>query len=204
MGTRDPRFDEYIAKSAPFAQPILAYLREVVHSACPQVEEAMKWSAPHFVYKGILCNMASFKQHCAFGFWKGALVMGGDGSAEAGEAMGQFGRITSINDLPPREVLEGYVREAARLNDAGVKSPTRSKPRDAPKKELEVPDYLTAALEQNDAARATFAAFPPGQRKEYVEWLTEAKSEATRQKRLAQAVEWMAEGKRRNWKYERS
>ncbi|HEX8691208.1 MAG TPA: YdeI/OmpD-associated family protein [Longimicrobium sp.] len=199
MGTRDPRIDAYIDNSADFAKPILDYLREVVHEGCPEAQETMKWSFPHFDYKGILCSMASFKQHCAFGFWKGSLIVGGDGGSGE-DAMGQFGRITSVDDLPPRETLVGYVREAKRLNDEGVKSPTRSKPKE-PRPEAEVPGDLAAALEENEQARATFERFSPSNRREYVDWITEAKSEATRQKRLAQAVEWMAEGKVRNWKY---
>src|SRR5215210_5052219 len=158
MGTRDPRFDQYIGKAPEFARPILAHLREVVHQACPEVEETMKWSTPHFTWRGMLCHMAAFKQHCAFGFWKGALVVG-DGGSEASEAMGQFGRLTSVADLPPDDVLAGYVREAMRLNEEGVKAPARAKP--AEKKELEVPAHLTAALQANPAALAHFEDFSP-------------------------------------------
>ena len=199
MGTRDPRFDAYIEKSAPFARPILSYIREVVHEGCPEVQEDWKWSSPHFMYKGMLCGMASFKEHCAFGFWKGSLIVGAEG--KPADAMGQFGRITSIDDLPPREELLRYVREAKRLNDEGVKVPGRAKP--AEKKELPVPDDLIAALETNPAAQEHFDAFSPSKRKDYVQWITEAKSDATRKKRLDQAVEWIAEGKSRNWKYEK-
>jgi uncharacterized protein YdeI (YjbR/CyaY-like superfamily) len=199
MGTRDPRIDQYIGKAPEFARPILTHLREVVHEACPEVEETMKWSSPHFTWRGMLCHMAAFKQHCAFGFWKGALVVG-DGSA-APEAMGQFGRLTSVADLPADDVLAGYVREAMRLNEEGVKAPARPKP--AEKKELEVPADLTAALQANPAALAHFEGFSPSKRKEYVEWITEAKSDATRSKRLGTAVEWIAEGKARHWKYEK-
>lgn len=199
MGTRDPRFDAYIGKAAPFARPILAHIREVVHAACPEVVEAMKWSSPHFTYKGMLCHMAAFKEHCAFGFWKGALVMG-DGD-RATEAMGQFGRITRLSDLPPDDVLAGYILEAMRLNDEGVK--VEKKPKPAEKKELVVPDDFAAALEANPAAQAVFDGFSPSKRKDYVEWITEAKSEATRSKRLATAVEWISEGQARHWKYEK-
>ncbi len=199
MGTRDPRFDAYIEKSAPFARPILSYIREVVHEGCPEVTEEFKWSSPHFTYKGMMCGMASFKEHCALGFWKGSLIVGDQGKST--DAMGQFGRITSIDDLPPREELLRYVREARRLNDEGVKAPARKKP--AEKKELPVPDDLVAALETNPAAQEHFDAFSPSKRKDYVAWITEAKSEATRKKRLDQAVEWIAEGKSRNWKYEK-
>ena len=202
MGTRDPRIDAYIADSADFAQPILTHLREVVHAACPDVEETMKWAFPHFMYKGILCSMASFKQHCAFGFWKGSLIVGQDGRS-AEEAMGQFGRITRLSDLPPKRVLAGYVKEAARLNDEGVKSPSRSAPR-AKKGEAVVPDDLAGALKRNKKAQATFEGFSPSHRREYVEWIMEAKGADTRKRRIETAVEWMAEGKSRNWKYEKA
>jgi len=200
MSTRDPRIDAYIASSADFAKPILTHLREIVHAACPDVDETMKWSFPHFTYKGMLCSMASFKEHCAFNFWKGALVVGasnGDGNGE--RAMGQFGRITAISDLPSKKTLTGYIKEAMRLNEAGVKSPTRSKPK--AKKEVAVPDDLTKALRKNRKALATFEKFSPSHRREYIEWITEAKGEETRNRRLATAVEWIAEGKPRNWKY---
>jgi uncharacterized protein YdeI (YjbR/CyaY-like superfamily) len=201
MGTRDPRIDAYIARSAEFAQPILTYLREVVHATCPEVEETLKWSAPHFMYKGMLCGMASFKQHCAFNFWKGSLIVDAKANG-AGDAMGQFGRITRVADLPPKKVLAGYIKKAMELNASGVKSPARSKPR--PKKELAVPPVLAAALRKNKKALTTFDGFSPSQRREYIEWITEAKGEDTRKRRLATAIEWMAEGKQRNWKYMKS
>src|SRR5262245_51948079 len=175
MGTRDARIDAYIAKAAGFARPILTHIREVVHAACPEVEETMKWSFPHFLYKGMLCSMAAFKEHCAFGFWKGELIVErGGGAAE--KAMGQFGRITQLSDLPSEKVLIGYIQEAMRLNEAGVKAPARSKPK-APR-ELVVPDDLAGALRGNAKARATFENFSPSHKREYVEWITEAKTEA--------------------------
>jgi uncharacterized protein YdeI (YjbR/CyaY-like superfamily) len=199
MGARDPRFDAYIQKAPPFARPILSHLRDVVHAACPEVVEEMKWSSPHFTYRGMLAHMAAFKQHCAFGFGKGALVMG-DGE-RARDAAGQFGRITSLDDLPPDDVLTGYIHHAMRLNEAGAKAPPR--PPKHPRPDLAVPGDLHAALGANAAARATFDGFSPSQRREYVEWITEAKTEATREKRLREAVEWMAEGRTRHWKYAR-
>jgi uncharacterized protein YdeI (YjbR/CyaY-like superfamily) len=200
MGTRDPRVDAYIERSAEFARPILMHVREVVHAACPEAEETMKWSFPHFMYRGMLCSMASFKQHCAFGFWKGSILLGRQSEGEEGEsAMGQFGRLTSLADLPPDGVLTDYVHQAMRLNEEGVTAPNRTKRE--PKPPLETPDYLTSALAANDAARETFERFNPSQRRDYVEWLTEAKTEATRQKRLATTLEWLAEGKPRMWKY---
>jgi uncharacterized protein YdeI (YjbR/CyaY-like superfamily) len=150
------------------------------------------------MYKGMLCSMASFKEHCAFGFWKGALVTGNDSDGE--KAMGQFGRLTKLSDLPAKKVLTGYVKKAMELNDQGVKSPTRSKPKGRPK-EVVVPDDLAAALKRNKPALATFDGFSPSHKREYIEWITEAKTEATRNRRLETAIEWMAEGKPRNWKY---
>lgn len=198
MGTRDPRVDAYIARSAEFARPILTHLREIVHSACPDVEETLKWNAPHFMHHGMLAGMAAFKAHCAFGFWKGSLITGGDGGMET-RAMGQFGRITSVDDLPPKRVVAGYVKQAMRLNEEGVKTPTRRK--GPPRPDLATPDELTAALQKHPKARAAFDAFSPSHRREYVEWIAEAKTDETRKRRLASAIEWMSEGKARNWKY---
>lgn len=200
MGTRDPRIDRYIEKSAEFAKPILKHIRELVHSACPEVEETLKWGFPHFMYKGILCSMASFKQHCAVGFWKGVLVFESVPSVNKREntAMGQLGRIATIADLPDRRTFTRCIIEAVRLNEAGTKVPTKPK---ATRKELVVPDDLLASLKKNKKALATFEKFSYSHRKEYVEWITDAKTEETRQKRLKTAIEWMAEGKSRNWKY---
>lgn len=198
MGKRDPRVDAYIAKAPDFAKPVLSYLREVVHTACPGVEEGIKWSVPFFDYKGTLCQMASFKAHCAFGFWKGTLVMDGP---KADDSAGEMGRITSIDDLPPKKELIRLVKKAAKLNDEGVKAP-RVAAR-APKAPAATPDDLAAALAKNKKAKAAFEDFPPSHRREYIDWITEAKSDATRQRRIEQAVEWIAEGKARNWKYAR-
>ena len=195
MATKDKRIDAYIAKSAPFARPILVHLRAVVHAACPDVEETVKWSMPAFDYKGALCSMAAFKQHATFGFWKGSLIKQDSGSTAA---MGQFGRITAVSDLPSKSEMKRYIREAMKLNDSGVKAPrvTRSRP------EIPVPDDVATALIRNKKAKAVFDAFSPSHRREYLEWITEAKTEATRKKRLATAIEWMSEGKSRNWKYQ--
>lgn len=198
MATHDPRIDAYITKSAEFARPILERLRAIVHEACPDVEETIKWGAPNFVYAGgILCMMAAFKQHASFGFWKEALVVGEDTGRKG---MGSIGKLTSIRDLPPKKQLLAWIHKAMALNAQGVKTPgvrKTSKPKPPPI----APPELTAALKQNHKAKATWDAFPPSHKREYIEWITEAKREQTRQKRLAQAVEWMAEGKSRNWKY---
>ncbi len=201
MGEKDPRVDEYIERSAPFARPILKHLRSLVHKWCPQVEETLKWGFPHFEYKGVLCSMASFKQHCAFGFWKGALLSGpGRGALKSDDsAMGQFGRITAISDLPSEWALRGFLKQAVALNELGVKRPVKS--RSSGEKKLEVPEYFMAALRKNTQALKTFKGFSFSNRKEYVEWVVEARGEGTRLRRLETAVEWMAEGKVRNWKY---
>jgi uncharacterized protein YdeI (YjbR/CyaY-like superfamily) len=200
MPSRDPRIDAYIARQADFARPILDYVREAVHEACPGVEETMKWSAPSFLHGGaILCGMAAFKQHASFGYWKHALVVGDD---QPRNGMGSYGKLTSVADLPPKTQLLAHIRKAMQLNEAGVASPAASRPKKA-KPPVTMPEDLSAALRGNAKARATFDAFPPGQQREYVEWITDARRDETRQKRLLQAIEWLAEGKRRNWKYER-
>ncbi len=194
----DPRLDAYIARQADFARPILEHLRSAVHAACPEAEETLKWSMPHFLYKGqMLAGMAAFKAHATFGFWRAKEVLGETGAER--DAMGQFGRLTSVADLPPDDVLEALIRKAMALTDAGARP---ARPKAAPKPELETPAELDAALCANPAARATFDGFPPSCRRDYVEWVAEAKRPETRDKRVAQAVEWMAEGKKRHWKYE--
>lgn len=192
--------DAYIAKSAEFARPILARIRRLFHQACPQIEETIKWGAPHFEYKGVLGCMAAFKQHVSFGFWKGKIM---DDPHELFSGVGDTtmcgAKVTDLSELPSDSVLLEYVRQAVALNESGAKVP-RPKPT-ASKKALDIPDYFRAALEKNRKALATFEAFSPSHKREYVEWITEAKQETTRAKRLATAVEWMAEGKPRNWKY---
>jgi uncharacterized protein YdeI (YjbR/CyaY-like superfamily) len=203
MGTRDKRVDAYIAKAAPFAQPILAHIRDVVHEGCPDVVETMKWSSPFFDYAGSpLCAMSAFKEHCRFGFWKGRLVLG-DASLGEDETDGGWARLTTVKDLPPKRTLLGFVKKAAELNASGVKV---EKPKKAPKGDVEIPDDLAAALKQRKhaAARAAFDGFSPSHRREYVEWITEAKSDATRQRRLEQTLALLAEGKSRHWKYQKA
>jgi uncharacterized protein YdeI (YjbR/CyaY-like superfamily) len=195
----DPRVDDYIAKSAPFARPILRKIRAAVHAGCPDVEETMKWSFPHFMHHGILCSMASFKSHCAFGFWKEQLMTGTGGPG--GVATPQFGRVTSVKDLPGRAVFQRLVREAARLNEDGVKPAGR--PVADRSRSVRAPADLLAALRNNARARAAYDALSPSHKREYIEWITEAKRDETRKERVATAVEWMAEGRIRNWKYVR-
>ena len=206
MPTTDPRVDAYIAQAAPFAQPILAHLRATVHAAVPEVVEAMKWSRPHFLLDGrLLCGMSAFKAHCAFGFWANRDAAQSASGAADGEAMGQFGRITQLSDLPGAARLKALVRDAAKASrepPAAASGTAASSVRKPPRPALPVPDDLRAALDARAGATTVFAAFPPGQRREYIEWIVEAKRPETRAKRLAQAVEWIAEGRHRNWKYE--
>ena len=194
--------DAYIAKAADFAKPILNHLRELVHATCPEAEEKMKWSFPHFDYKGeMMCSMAAFKQHAVFGFWKAALMK--DPllleTAKSEVAMGHLGRITSLKDLPADKKIIGWIKEAMALNDKGMKLP--AKPKSTEKKEIMVPDYFEKVLAKNKKASATFNAFSYSHKKEYIEWITEAKTDETKNKRMVQAIEMMAEGKSRNWKY---
>jgi uncharacterized protein YdeI (YjbR/CyaY-like superfamily) len=202
MSKKDERIDAYLEKSAEFAKPILMHLRALVHQACPQIEETMKWSMPFFDYKGAVCNMASFQQHCSFGFWKASLMTDYHKiMTEGHEAPGQLGQIKSLQDLPSDEILVGYIKEAVRLNEEGVKVP--AKPKTTEKKELVIPECLVSALETNSVASETFENFSYSKKKDYAEWLNEAKTDDTRYKRLATAIEWLTEGKARHWKYER-
>jgi len=191
----DDRVDAYMAKRAEFAQPILSEIRARMHAACPEVEEAIKWGMPAFLYRGRpLANMAAFKAHASFGFW----AREGIETGKEGEAMGQFGQLKRVADLPDKASFEKLVHEAIALIEAGA--PTRA--RRAPKPEAEVPAALAEALAKDPAAKANFDAFPPGARREYCEWIADAKRDSTRDKRVADAVAWLREGKKRNWKYE--
>jgi uncharacterized protein YdeI (YjbR/CyaY-like superfamily) len=201
MKSSDPKVDAYIAKSATFARPVLAYIRQMVHEACPDVAETLKWQFPHFMYHGILCSMAAFKQHCAFGFWHQGMREALAGDKKSADAMGQMGRITSVDELPKPAALKRLIKQAMKLNESGVKAPKPAKAKKATP--LKTPPDLAAALKKSKKARETFEAFSPSHRKEYIEWISEAKREQTRQRRLKTTLEWLAEGKARNWKYER-
>jgi len=204
MLKKDKAIDAYIAKSADFAKPILNHIRELVHAACPEVEEKMKWSFPHFDYKGeMMCSMAAFKQHAAMGFWKATLMKDGTlhEMAKSEEAMGHIGRITSLKDLPSDKKLTAYIKEAMKLNELGIKLPAKAK--NTEKKTIEVPDYFLKAIKKDKKAFQVFEAFAYSHKKEYLQWITEAKTEDTRNKRMATAIEWIRDGKGRNWKYEK-
>jgi len=197
MPKRDPRVDAYIAKSANFAKPILNHIRRLVHTTCPDVEETIKWQAPVFVYKGILLASPAFKQHCAFFFWKGRLLF--RGYPAEGNPREKLRHLTSLADLPSDRMLTGYIRKAVELNEAGLKVP---RPKPKAKKEVVVPGYFLALLKKNKKAMTVFRNFSASCRREYVEWITEAKREETRARRMKVAIKWIARGKSRSWKYQ--
>lgn len=203
----DPKVDAYIEKAQPFAQPILTHLRKLMHKGCPDVEEAVKWGHPFFLYRGtIVGHMAAFKQHCSFGFWGeeiGAVLR--DAKVVQDGGMGSLGRITTVKDLPSEKEMVGWIRQASALIDAGEHTSimaARKKVVKAPKPAPKASPEFTAALKKNKKASAVFEGFSPSCKREYVEWIAEAKRDETRDKRIAQAVEWIAEGKQRNWKYQ--
>jgi uncharacterized protein YdeI (YjbR/CyaY-like superfamily) len=200
MENFDSRVDAYITKSADFAKPVLEYLRKIVHEAAPMITETIKWGFPFFDYKGPVCQMAAFKQHLAFGFWKVALLNDPAKVIKRGDASaGSLGRITSLADLPSKEILVDLIHQAIALNEKGEK--VAKKPVPAERAKLETPQYFIDFLSKDSKAIAEFNRFSPSQKREYAEWIIEAKSDATRQKRMETALEWIAEGKTRNWKY---
>jgi hypothetical protein len=203
MGKRDPRVDAYIKKSQPFARPILEHIRAVVHDGCPDVEESIKWGFPFFLHHGMLISMAAFKAHASMGFWRARGILP-DALIENAEGMGSFGKLESVKDLPAKKVLIGYVKAAAARNEAFA-SGELEKPKARKKaaaKPLVVPPLLQKALAKNAKARAGFQKLTPSQQREYADWIAEAKREETAAKRLATTIEWLAEGKSRNWKYQ--
>jgi len=203
MGKKDKKVDAYIARQKPFAKPVLKHLRKVVHAGCPDVEEAMKWSFPCFVYSdSILCSMAGFKEHCTFGFWRVTELRKRGLVKPSGEkAMGQYGRIKKISDLPAETKLIKVVKEAAKINESGKRSPVKKKA--TARKKLVIPAYFTKALNKNKKAKETFDVFSYSNKKDFIEWITDAKTETTRAKRIDTTIKWLEEGKTRNWKYER-
>jgi len=206
--THNPKVDAYIAKARPYAQPILVHLRKAVHAGCPQVVETIKWSQPFFEYRGtILCNMSAFKEHCRFGFWglEISAILRKSGVVREGGAS-SFGRITSVESLPPEKKLIDWIAQAAALIESGEeRSPIAARPRVAKPASaaLKTPPDFQRALGKNKKATAVFAAFSPSARREYVEWIVSAKRPETRQERISTAVDWIADGKQRHWKYQK-
>lgn len=208
MAGRDPRIDAYIEKAQPFAKPILKKLRAMVHKGCPEVEENIKWGMPAFEYKGPFCGMASFKQHCVFGFWKASIMFAKEHAASPDEKAMSWGapgrdpipaKITSADDLPSDAKILALIKKAKKLNDDGVKVSRVSKTR----KPLAIPADFAAALKRSKTAWTNFEAFSPSCKREYIEWIVEAKTDETRERRMATALEWIADGKHRHWKYQK-
>lgn len=197
MSTRDPRVDAYIARQGEFARPILEKFRALVHETCPEVVETIKWRMPSFEYKGLLCGMAAFKAHATFGFWKHDRVVGADEKSR--EAMGSFGRLTSVDQCPSKRDFARWMKIAMRLNDEGVSTPRE---KSSTKKKVAMHPAFKAALAKSKKAQAAFDSFAPSCQREYLEWIAEAKRDETRDKRIATAIEWIGEGKKRHWKYE--
>lgn len=203
MEKYDPRVDAFIEKAAPFAKPILVHIRKVVHEASPKVTETVKWGMPFFDYKGPVAMMSAFKQHCGFGFWKSSRLSDPNGYLRGSDeeaAAGSFGRIEKMEDLPPDEALADFVRQMVAINEAGIKE---TKAPAAPKAEIAMPADFNDLLSGSPQALENFFNFSPSKKREYLEWITESKSDATRQKRMEQALEWISEGKSRHWKYQK-
>lgn len=202
MEQYDSRVDAFIEKAPEFAKPILEYIREFVHETSPLLMETVKWGFPFFDYKAPVCQMAAFKEHCSFGFWKATLLNDPYNALSIGDgAAGSFGRIAKVEDLPSKEILQDFIRQAIALNESGKKTPAAEKKATVPKAELVIPDYFTEFLKAYPNASLNFDRSSYSHKKEYVEWIVEAKSDVTRQKRMTTAAEWIAEGKSRHWKY---
>ena len=203
MSKFNPQFDEYIEKTADFAKPIMEYLRQIIHETCPEVEEIIKWGIPHFDYKGdMMCILAGYKNHCSFSLYKAELMSDTKiiESVKAGQKMGYMDKLKSLSDLPAKETLVAYIKEAMVLDENGVK---KAKPVSEKPKVIEVPDYFSEKLATNPLAKEIFESKSSSFRKDYLVWITDAKTEATRQKRIEQSLEWIAEGKGRFWQYEK-
>lgn len=201
--SHDPRIDEYIERAAPFARPVLRHLRELVHKTSPDIIETVRWGFPHFDYKGILCSMAAFKKHCHFGFWKGTILKDSKEllTAVGATQMANFDQITSMKDLPPDKVLTAYIREAIRLNEEGIALPAKEKrPRNT---QIVIPEELSSALNRNTKAKAAFEKFSPSHKREYIEWIIDAKTDATREKRVDKTIELLTDGKSLHNKYQK-
>jgi uncharacterized protein YdeI (YjbR/CyaY-like superfamily) len=201
MEQYDARVDDYIENAATFAQPILRHIRNVVHAASPLITETIKWGMPFYEYKGQVCHMAAFKEHCAFGFWRASSLDDPQGLLKIGDATaGSFGRINTLADLPADETIKHFVLLVIEKNASGKKVPVVKK---APteKAALVTPDYFEVLLNEHPKAKEVFEKFSYSHKKEYLEWIIDAKTDATRQKRLDTTIEWLTEGKSRMWKY---
>jgi len=197
MKNFNPEVDAYIKKAQPFAQPILAHVRSLMHKGCPELTETIKWGMPHFEYKGVISSMAAFKEHCVFGFWKQDLIPGMKQYIKEKEAMGSWGRITTLKGIPPDKDIIEFVRVAAELNEKGIKSPKRA----AKPVVVNMPDDFLKAIRANKKASGVYDNFSPSNKRDYADWISGAKNDETRKNRMKTAIEWMSEGKPRMWKY---
>lgn len=197
MKHTDPRVEEYINNAQPFARPILKHIRELMHRGCPELQETIKWGMPHFEYHGVIASMAAFKEHAVFGFWKEDLIPGMKQYIKEKEAMGSWGRITLVDGIPPDEEIIEFVRVAAKLNEQGVKSPKREQKPVV----VNMPDDFMDLISKNKKALETYESFSPSNKRDYADWINDAKSDSTRESRMETAIEWMSEGKPRMWKY---
>jgi uncharacterized protein YdeI (YjbR/CyaY-like superfamily) len=204
VATTDQRVDAYITQAKPFAQPILKRIRAAFHQGCPKLEETLKWGNPTFMHEGILGGMAAFKQHVNFSFWRGNDVGDPDGIlTKIGDTLMCQAKITDLSECPSQAVLAKYVKRAVKANEAAAKAPSKSSAKRATKPAPKMPPDLASALKKSKKAKATFDGFSPSHKREYIEWVTEAKKDETRARRIVQAIELMTEGKSKNWKYER-
>ena len=186
---RNPKVDAYIDKQQDFAKPILKHVRKLAHEALPRAEEALKWGVPYFTVNGKnAVGMAAFKKHAS------VMVCS---TETAGGGMGNFGKLTDVSQLPGDEELIRQFRESAEA----VQSPETSQPKTKPV--LAMPDDLASAIADTPSAQEVFDGFTDAQRRDYIEWVMSAKRQPTREKRVATAAEWIGEGKKRNWKYEK-
>jgi hypothetical protein len=202
MGTRDRRVDAYIARLPDFSREICTRFRSIVHECAPEIDEDIKWGHPSFMHKGIVCGMAAFKAHVVIHFWKTALLTGSHARrATDDKTLERLARVTSASELPPKTAIAGFLKAAVKLNDGAVKAPSPTKAARKTRAPLRTPPIFSKALERNAKAKATYDGFSASHRREYVEWITEAKSSETRDRRIEQALGWLAEGKPRNWKY---
>ena len=198
MKRRSSEVDRYIRSSAVFARPVLRRLRTFFHRADPRISETIKWGVPHFEYQGILGSMAAFRKHVSVGFWKGGMIGDEAGVFEsAGNRKMTMLRMRDVADVPSADLMLVYIRRAVALNERGMRIPARK--RTAVR--VAIPSFFSNALRANRKASDVFSRLSRSHQREYVDWLTEAKREETRQRRMATAIKWLSEGKPRNWKY---
>jgi len=202
LPSSEPEVDAYAEGVEAFAKPILAHLRGLIRATCPEVVETLKWGIPHFDYRGeMMCIFAAYRSHCAFSFWKSALMSDPrlKASIDLPASKRFMGKLRSLADLPVDAELTAWIREAMLLNEQGAKVAPR-KTSAAPKIVVAPPAFVER-LAASPSVKAMFESKSASFQKEYNVWIAEAKTEATRDKRINEALAWIAEGKGRFWKY---